>query len=159
MSINWGKLYNEGRCREVGISWTEEEAVALFVKKIVTVEELRAGYYPEKIAEMQAAIDEAGIDTEEDEAVEEEIVLENQDWDVVSWDEEVAWEAPTKEIVEEITETEEVVEVKEEDTQKSEVSIEDLKTQATDLGIKFHPNTGIVKLQAKINEHLANNEA
>ena len=26
---NWGKLYTSGRCKEIGVAWSEEEAVAL----------------------------------------------------------------------------------------------------------------------------------
>lgn len=76
MSINWGKLYAEGRCREVGVSWTEEEAKALFVDKTTTAEELRAKYYPEKIAEMQEAIEEHNPIIEEE--VIEELVAEEK---------------------------------------------------------------------------------
>jgi hypothetical protein len=46
MSINWGKLYAEGRCREVGISWTEAELKELYIDKTATAEEIRARYIP-----------------------------------------------------------------------------------------------------------------
>ncbi|MCX6724245.1 MAG: hypothetical protein NT155_03700 [Candidatus Staskawiczbacteria bacterium] len=29
MSINWPKLVNQGRAKAIGVSWTEEEAVAI----------------------------------------------------------------------------------------------------------------------------------
>lgn len=28
---NWGKLYREGRCKDIGVSWSEEEARAVFL--------------------------------------------------------------------------------------------------------------------------------
>ena len=31
---NWGKLYQQGRCKAIGVSWNEEELNALYVLKI-----------------------------------------------------------------------------------------------------------------------------
>lgn len=74
MSINWGKLFAEGRCREIGISWTEEEMIEIFRDKTATVDEVRARYYPEKIAEMQEAIEENNIS---------EVVIEDNDVETI----------------------------------------------------------------------------
>ncbi|MCH8035247.1 MAG: hypothetical protein IH950_16025 [Bacteroidetes bacterium] len=41
--INWGKLYQQGRCKAIGVSWTEEELAAVYTEK-VPVEYVRAGY-------------------------------------------------------------------------------------------------------------------
>jgi hypothetical protein len=39
---NWGKLFLEGRCKDIGVPWTEEEAVAVRVLGI-PVEYVREG--------------------------------------------------------------------------------------------------------------------
>jgi len=31
---DWGRLYAQGRCKAIGISWTDEESKAVFIKKI-----------------------------------------------------------------------------------------------------------------------------
>lgn len=109
MSLNWGKLYSEGRCREVGISWTEEEVKELYVTKTATVDEIRARYYPAQIAELEEAMEEVGMEVEE---------------------------------VEEVVESD--------GDAQDELSA--LKQEATDMGIKFHPNIGLEKLKEKIEE-------
>lgn len=42
MSINWAKLYSEGRCKAIGIAWTEAEKEALYILN-VPVEFVRRG--------------------------------------------------------------------------------------------------------------------
>ena len=123
MSINWWKLYSEGRCREIGISWTEEELKELYVEKSATVDEIRARYYPEQIQELQEKIDEV---------------------------------APV--VVETTTPTDVEVEVPEvivKSTWENSV-LDNLKQQATDLGIQFAPNIWEATLQKRIDDF--NNE-
>ena len=124
--INWGKLYEQGRCREVGISWTEEEAIEVMGTKTATADEVRARYYPWKIAEMKEAIKEYDIEEKVDSPIIEEI------------------DSP---IIEEKVEEDIIVE-KVENTW----NLDKLKQEATDLWIKFHPNIWEEKLQQKIND-------
>ena len=42
-NINWGKLYGQGRCKAVGVSWSDDEMKALHEYKI-PVQYVRAGY-------------------------------------------------------------------------------------------------------------------
>lgn len=32
--VNWGRLYEQGRCKAIGIPWSEQEARAVFIDKI-----------------------------------------------------------------------------------------------------------------------------
>lgn len=34
MSLNWGKLYSQGRVKEIGVLWSDEEREAVFLKHI-----------------------------------------------------------------------------------------------------------------------------
>ena len=53
MSIDWSKLVNQGRAKAIGVSWTEEEAVALSkcnpVEREAMVAELRGVETKEKV--------------------------------------------------------------------------------------------------------------
>ena len=40
--INWGLLYSQGKCKSMGVPWTEEEREAVFLLK-VPVEYVRQG--------------------------------------------------------------------------------------------------------------------
>lgn len=69
-SLNWGKLYDQGRCKDIGVSWTEEEAVA--------VAELTASGIPRSQAAALVrakgplTLDEANTAREEQQAEEDE---------------------------------------------------------------------------------------
>lgn len=33
-AINWGRLFTQGRCKNIGIPWSDEEANAVFILKV-----------------------------------------------------------------------------------------------------------------------------
>jgi len=41
-TVNWGKLYEQGRCKAIGIPWSQEEREAIYLLKI-PVEYVREG--------------------------------------------------------------------------------------------------------------------
>jgi hypothetical protein len=43
---NWAKLYREGRCKNIGVPWTDEDLEAL--KNGISVDDVRAGIIDEK---------------------------------------------------------------------------------------------------------------
>ena len=84
MTVNWGKLFNEGRCKAYGVPWSEEE-LKLLTSKQATVDELREGIkHPEAAKEKNIFKDnptkeereESKEAKEEIEELEAEITLE-----------------------------------------------------------------------------------
>ena len=33
-SIDWGRLYEQGRCKQIGVAWNEAEKQAVFIEKV-----------------------------------------------------------------------------------------------------------------------------
>jgi len=57
MSVDWPKLVNQGRAKAIGVSWTEEEAIALSkcnpIDREAMIVELRSKITPEEIKEQK----------------------------------------------------------------------------------------------------------
>jgi hypothetical protein len=60
---NWGVLYAQGRCKQVGIPWTEEEAYAVFTLRI-PAEYVRRGAVTPEAFEAMKADDQAHLQAE-----------------------------------------------------------------------------------------------
>lgn len=60
-TCNWGRLYTQGRCKAIGVPWTDEEAHAVFILKI-PADYVRQGCLTQEDYEKQATKDHATIE-------------------------------------------------------------------------------------------------
>ena len=55
-SINWGRLYSQGRCKDIGVSWSEEDMEAIYGSEKVPFEYVRRGCHTQtEMADMIAS--------------------------------------------------------------------------------------------------------